>query len=186
MNDEQELDFHTDYVAKLNAAGLTQAALDRLTGDVSSDNFLYYRRDEWDAQEASVLQRYKFFNGLENNSPTADQSGTSFQASNSILPDVEDINRDNQTFKTESYFQYKVSMRKEDLIVGKNYITDEVVGSGTLANGQAVTAKWYQFKIPVRDPDKSVGDIQDFRSIQNLRMFFKGFEDSIVTRFARV
>ena len=64
--------------------------------------------------------------------------------------------------------------------------TDEVVGSGTLANGQAVTAKWYQFKIPVRDPDKSVGDIQDFRSIQNLRMFFKGFEDSIVTRFARL
>jgi cell surface protein SprA len=193
MNDEQELEHFTTisgYVTKLDAqlgsGTLNQAAYDKLIADISSDNFLYYRRDEWDAQEASVLERYKYFNGLENNSPTANQSGTSFQASSSILPDVEDINRDNQTFKTESYFQYKVSMRKEDLVVGKNYITDEVVGSGTLANGQAVTSKWYQFKIPVRNPDKSVGDIQDFRSIQNLRMFFKNFEDSIVTRFARL
>ena len=190
MSDAQELEHHSfgtsSYVAKLNSLGLTPAAYDKLIADVSSDNFLYYRRDEWDAQEASVLERYKFFNGLENNSPTANQTGASFQASSSILPDVEDINRDNQTYKSESYFQYKVSMRKEDLEVGKNYITDEVVGSGLLANGQIITTTWYQFKIPVRDPDKVVGDIQDFRSIQNLRMFFKNFEDSIVTRFARL
>lgn len=190
MNDAQELEHHSigpsSYVAKLNSLGLTQAAYDKLTSDVSSDNFLYYRRDEWDAKQASVLERYKYFNGLENNSPTANQSGTSFQASNSILPDVEDLNRDNQTYKSESYFQYKVSLRKQDLVVGKNYITNEVVGSGTLANGQSISVKWYQFKIPVRNPDKAVGDIQDFRSIQNLRMFFKGFEDSIVTRFARL
>ena len=201
MNDEQEILAHTidalnnpngnsDYVDRLNAmlAGgtLTQTAYDRLLDDISSDNFLYYRRDEWDSQEASVLERYKFFNGLENNSPTAEQSGTSFQASSTTIPDGEDINRDFTMNKSENYFQYKVSMRKEDLVVGQNYITNEVEGRGTLENGDPINVKWYQFKIPVRDPDRIVGNIQDFRSIRFLRMFYKGFQDSIVTRFARL
>ena len=147
---------------------------------------MFYRRDEWDAEEADVLTRYKYFNGVQNNSPTADASGTSFQASSTIMPDVEDINRDRNMNKSESYFQYKVSLRPEDMVVGQNYITDEVVGQGQLANGAQITTKWYQFKIPVRDPDKIVGGIQDFRSIQFMRMFFKGFEDSIITRFARL
>lgn len=199
MNDEQELDFHSgnhpsvfnsDYVSRLNAklqgGTLSQAAYDKLISDVSSDNFKYYRGDDLDAAEASVLERYKLFNGLENNSPTADQSGTSFQASSSTLPDVEDINRDFTMNKSENYFQYKVSLRPQDLVVGKNYITNAVQGQGTLANGQPVEVMWYQFKIPVRSPDRIVGSIQDFRSIRFMRMFYKGFEDSIVTRFARL
>ena len=203
LNDEQEIAFHTsttpnnpegesnsDYVDRLDAmlsgGTLSTLAYDRLIADVSSDNFLYYRRDEWDAQEASVLERYKQFNGLENNSPTADQSGTSFQASSTTIPDGEDINRDFTMNKSESYFQYKVSMRKEDLVVGQNYITNEVVGAGVLENGTGINVKWYQFKIPVRNPDRIVGDIQDFRNIRFMRMYYKGFEDSIVTRFARL
>ncbi|MBL4585880.1 MAG: cell surface protein SprA, partial [Flavobacteriales bacterium] len=195
LNDQQERDFHSnlaysDYMQKLNdmlaASTLTQAAFDKLTADISSDNFQYYRSDEQDAQQASVLERYKGFNGHENNSPTASQTGTSFQASSTTIPDVEDINRDNTVSSAENYFQYQVSLRKEDLIVGKNYITDEVVGAGQTVDGVSISVKWYQFKIPVRTPDKVVGNIQDFRSIRFLRMFFKGFEDSIVTRFARL
>lgn len=196
MNDQQELEFHSvihpDYVTKLQAKltdpidPLTQAAYNRLTSDISSDNFYFYRSDSLDAAEASVLDRYKRFNGLEGNSPTADQSGTAFQASSSISPDVEDINKDRNLDNAESYFQYKVSLRREDMVVGKNYITNEVVGNGTLANGQTINTKWYQFKIPVRDPDKVVGGIQDFRSIRFMRMFFRGFEDSVVARFARL
>lgn len=194
LNDEQEREWHSvihpDYITKLDqllaGGNLTQEAYEKLTGDVSSDNFEFYRTDEFDAQEASVLERYKLFNGLEGNSPTADQSGTSFQASSSITPDVEDINRDRNMDKAESYFQYKVSLRREDMVVGKNYITDEVVGNGQLPNGDQITTRWYQFKIPVRDPDKIVGGIQDFRSIRFMRMFFRGFEDSVVARFARL
>jgi len=195
MNDDQERDFHSDlqysdYMQKLNdmlnSSTLTQAAFDRLTADVSTDNFKFYRSDELDAQEASVLERYKDFNGHENNSPTANQTGTTFQASSTTIPDVEDINRDNTTSGAENYFQYKVSLRKEDLVVGRNYVTDEVVGIGTLVNGQQINTRWYQFKIPVRSPNRVVGIIQDFRSIRFMRMFFKNFEDSIVTRFARL
>jgi len=191
LNDEQERDFFaTQYMQKLEAmylgGTLSQSAYDQLAGDPSTDNFRYYRSDEYDSQQASVLDRYKDFNGLENNSPTAEQSGTSFQASNSTLPNVEDINRDNTVSEAENYFQYKVSLRREDMQLGQNYITDIVQGQGSLPNGQPVNVNWYQFKIPVRIPEKVVGNIQDFRSIRFLRMFFKEFEDSVICRFARL
>ena len=44
-----------------------------------------------------------------------------------------------------------------------------------LADGTRGRVKWYQFKIPVRTPDKVVGNIHDFNSIRFMRMFFKGF-----------
>ncbi len=191
LNDEQERSFlDTLYVQKLEglvtAGTLDSDARDRLLADPSSDNFKYYRSEEFDNQEASVLERYKDFNGLENNSPTADQSGTSFQASSTTLPNVEDINRDNTVSEAENYFQYKVSLRKEDLIVGQNYITSMVQGQGSLPNGTPAEVNWYQFKIPVRVPDRVIGNIQDFRSVRFLRMFMKEFADSVVCRFARL
>jgi len=39
-------------------------------------------------------------------------------------------------------------------------------------------------KIPVRNPDKVIGNISDFRSIRFMRLFMKDFERSIVARFA--
>lgn len=191
LNDEQEGEFFSEaYIQKIedmfSSGVLSQAARDQILSDPSTDNFRYYRSDEFDSQQASVLDRYKDFNGLENNSPTAEQSGTSFQASNSTLPNVEDINRDNTVSEAENYFQYRVSLRREDMQLGQNYITDIVQGQGSLPNGQPVDVNWYQFKIPVRIPDKVVGNIQDFRSIRFLRMFFKEFEDSVICRFARL
>ncbi len=53
-----------------------------------------------------------------------------------------------------------------------------------LANGDVTNVKWYQFKIPVQNPEKIVGNIQDFRSIRFMRVFMRGFEKPIITRFA--
>ncbi|HNY07595.1 MAG TPA: cell surface protein SprA, partial [Bacteroidales bacterium] len=50
--------------------------------------------------------------------------------------------------------------------------------------GKRATVKWYQFKIPIHSPDKVVGNIQDFKSIRFMRMFFKGFIQPVVCRFA--
>jgi len=187
LNDEQEREFFNEnYVQKLNASNVSQEARDRLLADPSTDNFRYYRSEEFDNLQASVLERYKDFNGLENNSPTAEQSGTSFQASNSTLPNVEDINRDNTVSEAENYFQYRVSLRREDMVVGRNYITNVVQGQGSLPNGQPADVMWYQFKIPVQMPEKVIGNVQDFRSIRFMRMFLKDFEDSVVCRFARL
>lgn len=191
MNDDQEREFFNSvYISKLNdklAAGeLTQAGYDKLVADPSSDNFKFYRGDDLDAAETQITDRYKPYNGLDGNSPTADQSGTDFQASNTTQPNSEDINRNTTLDNGENYFQYRVSLRKEDLVVGRNYITNEQLGQGDLANGNTISVKWYQFKLPIRIPDQQVGNIQDFRSIRFIRMFLRGFEDSVFCRFARL
>ena len=87
---------------------------------------------------------------------------------------------DNTLSETESYFQYKVSMRKEDFRVGKNYITDAIIGKND--EGQLVT--WYQFKVPIYEPEKVVGSIQDFKSIRFMRMFMRGISEKMILRFA--
>ena len=148
--------------------------------DPSSDNFSYFLGQHWDAERADILKRYKYYNGTEGNSSASNQSNTQF-------PDEEDINRDNTMSETESYFQYKVSIRKADLRVGYNYIVDKVEGIGnTTDNGNIKKADWYQFRIPISEYEQSVGGIQDFKTIRFMRMFLTNCPDSIILRFARL
>jgi cell surface protein SprA len=73
-------------------------------------------------------------------------------------------------------------MRPNDLQqVGSNYITNkQVYQSGTK------TETWYQFKVPVKDFEKRVNGIQDFRSIRFMRMYLKNFDEEVILRFARL
>ena len=99
---------------------------------------------------------------------------------------MEDINRDNTLNETESYYQYKVSMRPGDIKVGSNYVTDEIEYEATFANGKKSKVKWYQFKVPITDYQKVVGPIKDFKSIRFMRMFLKGFSEPVIMRFAKL
>ena len=151
--------------------------------DPAGDNYHFYRSDYYDATQATILERYKHYNGVEGNSLSPDQSDNPQYQSSRTVPDVEDINQDNTLNEYERYFQYKVSIRPEDLEVGKNYITDKQVSRvNTRMGEQEVT--WYQFKIPLSAPDKVVGGISDFSTIRFARMFMTGFKAVTHLRFA--
>ncbi len=154
--------------------------------DPSNDDFHYFRGGDYDAQQLPILDRYKKYNGQEGNSPTSEMSGEPYPTSGSTLPDMEDINRDNTLSETESYYQYKLSMRPADLQVGRNYVVDEIEAEATLANGTKSRVKWYQFKIPVTEYERVVGPIRDFKSIRFMRMFLRNFNEPIVMRFAKL
>ena len=133
-----------------------------------------------------VLRYHGALQGLQwdtGNSATLTVNGAPASATN--VPDKEDANRDQTLSKTESYFQYRVSMRPEDLVVGQNYIT--VFTRRTVTICQTV---YHVHPLgPIQDSSlrarKKVGGITDFRSIRFLRMFVRDFEDPIVMRFAR-
>ncbi|HAP29434.1 MAG TPA: hypothetical protein DCR26_04860, partial [Porphyromonadaceae bacterium] len=59
----------------------------------------------------------------------------------------EDINQDNTLNEYERYFQYRISIRPEDLVVGKNFIADKQVSYPLTRNGKEEKVEWYQFKI---------------------------------------
>lgn len=153
--------------------------------DPASDNFQYFRGGALDNADASILTRYKNFNNTQGNSPTANQSTESFPTSSSSYPDFEDINKDQTMNTVESYFEYKVSLNKSDLVKGTNNIVDEKETSITLADGGTQKTKWYQFRIPVRS-GTPINGISDFNSIRFIRMYMTKFKMPVVLRFGQL
>lgn len=173
------------YLQRIEAEhGIASGAYSSADADPGADNFQYYRGSAMDNISADILRRYKNFNGTQGNSNTSQNDGYPTSATN--LPDKEDVNRDQTLSKTETYFQYKVSLKKSDLVVGENYITDVRRTLVTMPDESTKEAVWYQFKIPVFAPTSKVGPINDFRSIRFMRMFMTGFNDPVVLRFARL
>jgi len=185
LRDNDERSFYNDYINQIiNLYGTSSGAYQASLNDPSSDNYRYFRGTALDSAQTSILDRYKMFNGMDGNSPTADQSPESYPTSATTLPNVEDINRDNTLSETERYYQYRVELNPNRMTVGQNYITDMYSAVVTLKNGNTETVNWYQFKIPIKNPDKTVGNIQGFNSIRFMRMYFKGFSEPIFCRFA--
>ncbi len=185
LGNEDEQTFFDSYLQAVGAV-VSPDVLDKIFADPSNDDFHYFRGSDYDLLQLGILERYKKFNGTEGNSPTSEMSTESYPTSGTTLPDMEDINRDNTLSETESYYQYHVSLRPEDMVVGRNFIVDEVEYTATFANGEKSPVKWYQFKIPVTDYERVVGSIRDFKSIRFFRMYMRNFDEEVVMRFARL
>ena len=151
--------------------------------DPAGDNYHFYRSTYYDETRAGILERYKRYNGVEGNSLSPDQSDNPQYQSSRSVPDVEDINQDNTLNEYERYFQYRVSIRPEDLEVGKNFITDKQTSIQKTRDGD-LEVVWYQFKIPLTSPEKVVGGINDFSTVRFARMFMTGFKEVTHLRFA--
>lgn len=184
LSNEDEPLYYSDYLNNLADIITDQSILEKYLNDPSSDDFQYYRGTNLDNQQMGILERYKNFNGPDGNSPTSEMSVESYPTAASSIPDMEDINNDNTLNENERYYQYRVAIKKQNMQLGRNYITDIRESRVQLKNGEIGEVKWYQFKIPVRDPDQVFGNIRDFKSVRFLRMYLQGFEDPVILRFA--
>ena len=188
--DEFGFSSYADYLDRLRTK-LSPVAIERMQADAFSpfndpagDNYHFFRGYDYDEQRLGVLERYKRYNGVEGNSLSPEDAPDPLYQSSRALPDVEDINQDNTLNEYERYFQYKVSIRPEDLVVGKNYITDKQVTLVPNSDGSQQEMVWYQFKIPLSDYEKVVGNITDFSTIRFARLFMTGFKAPTHLRFA--
>ncbi|MET3539770.1 cell surface protein SprA [Pontibacter aydingkolensis] len=166
LNDANERSFFQNTFLNQIPGTPPQTVLD----DPSADNFLHHLDERYDAQNAGILARYKNFNGMENNSPE------NSRFSNYAFPDKEDLNRDNVINDVEQYYEYKINLQPGQLNVGQNYIVDAI---------QKGDVTWYQFRVPIRQPTGSVGNISGFKSIRFMRMYLTEFADPVVMRFVQ-
>jgi cell surface protein SprA len=170
---------------------LSPAAFQKLQDDPASDNFHHFRGDDYDqltGRRGEAYLRYIDFNSPNGNSPVTELN-TEFTNSGSSIPESEDINRDNSLNEAESYFQYRVALEPSAsprMQVGTNFIVDKKESDVKLENGRIQKETWYQFKVPIREYQQSVGGISDFRSIRFIRMFMHGFNDTTIVRFAQL
>ena len=172
VRNDEEINFYNDLISRMpNSA---QTAVQQ---DPSADNFEYYLGPQFDERDAQIVERYKNFNGQEGNTPIL-TGNERFTPSGSQMPDNEDLNRDNTLSDLEEYYEYRINLRPDQMRVGQNYIVDQTVGRNT-----GVT--WYLFRIPIRQPDNKVGNIQGFKSIRYIRTYLTGWRQPTVLRFVK-
>ncbi|MEI6185115.1 MAG: cell surface protein SprA, partial [Bacteroidota bacterium] len=181
-DDSEKVKFNT-YVANIDATQpLTSTLRKMVDTDPSKDDYVWYRDATYDANGTGILGRYKYYSNSQGNSPIAGTS--SYSPAATLYPDNEDLNRDNTLNEVESYFEYNIDLQKGMVPSSNNYITDKRTVHVTYANKTTGTEDWYLFRVPIRKPTSSYGNIQDFKSIRFMRMYLTGFDDSVVLRFA--
>ncbi len=190
LSNEEEKTFpaYANYLQQVET-GVSATTLNRMQNDPmsvlnnpSGDKFRHYRGEEQDRQEMSILERYKYYNGTEGNS-LAPENNEKYSTASRTTPDVEDIDGDNTLNESESYYQYKVQLRPENMTVGTNFIVDKREVTVRLRNGQDGRVNWYQFKIPIRNYQSRIGNIQGFKTIRFMRIFLTDFEEPVFLRF---
>jgi cell surface protein SprA len=184
LMDTAEVNYRSAYLAQIQANfGINSKAYQDALRDPSSDNYKNYRDAGFSGSDG-ILARYKNFNGPDGNSPIS--NGSEFTSAATLYPDGEDINRENTMSQSEEYFQYIVDIKHKDapeMIIGNNFIVDKKEVPVNLVNGTTRNETWYQFRIPIGNYERKIGNIPDFKSIRFMRMFLTGFEDSVTMRF---
>ena len=148
--------------------------------DPSADNFHYFLGSDLDndSKKGTVLGRYKNINGHDGNTPILN-SASAYAASGSTIPDNEDINQDNTLTDLEEYYTYNIDLEPSKMVVGNKFIVDKIVPKG------ASDVTWYLFRIPIRNFDSKVGEINGFKTIKYIRTILTGFTEPVVLRMAK-
>lgn len=60
----------------------------------SADKYHYFRGSDYDREQRSILDRYKYINNPNGNSVDAENSPEKYSTAYKTQPDVEDINQD--------------------------------------------------------------------------------------------
>ena len=190
MNDAQEVAHFDSSLLKKIAAnfGAGSKYYQDATTDPSNDNYTHYLESTYDALDADIVGRYTRIQGLQGNSNNEKYTGkySDMPKSSTPIPSDEDVNRDFTLNQSEDYYQYRIKISAADMQIGRNYITDVVDNRVKLRNGKERNIKWYQLKIPIKEFEKAVGNISDFKSIRFMRMIMTGFNDTAILRMGYI
>ena len=84
-----------------------------------------------------------------------------------LLPDTEDLNRNSNLDRLNSYFRYKVPL--------------DTVSSPFLASGGFGDGTWYLYRIPLKDYDEKIGD-PDLSVVEAVRIWTRGLNGKLHIR----
>lgn len=150
--------------------------------DPGQDDFRHYRSQAYDQAQSPILDRYKYYNGTEGNSSTSTgEEGYALAAT--LSPDVEDINGDYTLNEINRYYEYRVSLRPQDLAGGRGYVVAERRVPVTFRSGETSSVNWYLFRIPLSQPSQRIGGATDLRRVRFMRLYLTDFAQETHLRF---
>lgn len=180
---EQTYPAYAEFLSSIQSV-VRPEVYDSILQSPSADKYHYFRGTDYDNEQRSILDRYKYINNPNGNSVDADNSPESYSTAYKTQPDVEDINQDYTLNEYEKYYQYHVRIAEDAMQVGQNYIVDKRVANQKTRDGVTKEYTWYQFRIPVDQYETREGGISDFSSIRFMRIFMTGFAKPVVLRMA--
>lgn len=179
--DEAKFPTYQNYLNQVRSV-VSASAYEEIAANPSADRYHYFRGDDYDAARKTILERYKYINNPNGNSPEA--TNETYSTAYKTTPDVEDLNQDYTLNEYDKYYQYRVRIDPAHMAVGSNFIVDSRTTAEPTRNGQKKEVTWYQFRIPIENYESKVGNINDFSSIRFMRTFLTGFKNPVVLRFA--
>ncbi|MCR5198911.1 MAG: cell surface protein SprA [Prevotella sp.] len=192
LTNEEERTFgpYADWLNNIGSVVQNDSLLQAWRNDPAGDDYHYFRGSDYDNERRSIMDRYRLINNPQGNSPSSDNQTESYDSSYKTGPDVEDINQDYTLNEYERYYQYRIPISDQELQdynhgmkSDDSYIVDHRDYNAKLRNGDTLTVRWYQYRIPLQEWQDKVGTINDFTSIRFMRMFLTGFEQPITLRF---
>lgn len=150
--------------------------LNRLLADPSDDDYVYYADDRIRGRYGRMQEYFLRYNGyMEGNTPRASNT----TVGNTNRPDGESLIVPGQVNLDDNYYQYEIPWNPGDpssLSIGKSFIVDSVSVNDRL--------KWYQVRIPLREFQRQIGDINNFQQISYIRFWMSGYREPLTMRFA--
>ncbi|MFP4228388.1 MAG: cell surface protein SprA, partial [Salinivenus sp.] len=204
--DEQllETNFYSDFVEQADSLreaigqlGLTEgerrrlrAEVARIQDDPSGDDYQYYENDRYFDEEdyfprgATLQQRFTRYyagdelNGFETQNQLAED--VSLRRGVARSPNTEDLDGTGGNVTLDnSYYQYAIPL--DDL---REQAETEGGPTDYVVSRVGENQDWYKIRIPVQNPTRTVGDIQDFTRIESIRLWTTGHSAPVTMRFA--
>jgi cell surface protein SprA len=178
LDDEGEAIYFSNYLDSVaNKYGENSSVYNNVIEDPAGDNYQSYRRDFYPEYNGVIHHVYKDYQKQQNNADSDYPKVT--------IPDYEDLNKNEKFDTLNHYYQVKVSLKPNDLIVGQNYITEKK--TYTFSSGNIAPVDYYKFLIPLDSLYwDEVGKGPDKIRTNTFRIFLHGFYDSVILRFPEI
>lgn len=189
-----------DALDQVNRSGLTTEQRQRLDAEIAraerdpaGDDYHFYSNHAFYEDPdlfptslypngATIQQRFsRYFSGLELNTFEGQSrlaTNVSEARGRSRSPNTEDLSFTGSVDLENNYYEYDIPLSRSTLDEQArpentdNYIVSEV-GDG-----------WYKARVPVRDFERRVGDIEGFNRIESMRLWTRGHDVPITIRMA--
>ena len=148
--------------------------LQRILDDPSNDQFVYFEEAQMEGKP--LHKRFHRMHGYYEGNALSE--GNRRPVTN--RPNTEGLLNNARLNTEDSYFQYEVNFNPADtsaLSIGDNYVVDKVEGPNP-------ADRWYLIRIPLREYERRVGNIDDLERVSHIRMWMSGYEEPFTARFA--
>jgi cell surface protein SprA len=188
FDNDQEREKFNDWLNQIRTFVRPDVARE-IENDPSNDDYVHFRDSRFDNSGAGVQERYAKFNNPQGNSQ-APEGNQAFSQAYTQIPDAEDLNEDQTLNESENYFHYEIPMPKvsaagaSEIDFDPNDPNSIITETQTVRNPSGQDEKWYRFRVPISSYVDKIGEINDFRSIQFIRLVTTGFDESVTLRMA--